>query len=117
MNCHITVVGFFSFFNSRYVPEQYRVLYVNGITVIWDIFLSYIKHRHLILHIHIRINYYRRPLILIRRNNGITLFFGFCLFFSHRNYIFIFKWQQNKRKRSKKVLFSLMAQPLPPPPS
>jgi len=37
------------FINFRYVPEQYRVLYVNGITVIWDIFLSYIKHREVLI--------------------------------------------------------------------
>ena len=30
--------------------------------------------------------------------------------------IFILKWQQNKKKFQKKVLFSLMARPLPPPP-
>ena len=29
--------------------------------------------------------------------------------------MFIFKWQQNKKKVSEKVLFSLMARPLPPP--
>jgi hypothetical protein len=26
------------------VPAQFRVLYVNLVTVVWDIFLSYIKH-------------------------------------------------------------------------
>ncbi|XP_037088653.1 mpv17-like protein 2 [Pollicipes pollicipes] len=31
--------------NFRYVPEPYRVLYVNVVTVVWDVFLSYIKHR------------------------------------------------------------------------
>jgi len=31
--------------NFALVPTQYRVLYVNGVTVVWDIFLSYIKHR------------------------------------------------------------------------
>jgi len=31
--------------NFLYVPAQYRVLYVNGVTVLWDIFLSYIKHK------------------------------------------------------------------------
>ncbi|KAL7640809.1 UNVERIFIED_CONTAM: hypothetical protein RMT77_009094 [Armadillidium vulgare] len=30
--------------NFYYVPTQYRVLYVNMITIIWDIFLSYMKH-------------------------------------------------------------------------
>jgi Mpv17 / PMP22 family len=27
------------------VPAQFRVLYVNLVTVVWDIFLSYIKHQ------------------------------------------------------------------------
>jgi len=31
--------------NFLYVPTQYRVLYVNGVTVLWDVFLSYIKHK------------------------------------------------------------------------
>jgi len=31
--------------NFALVPAQYRVLYVNAVTVVWDIFLSYIKHR------------------------------------------------------------------------
>jgi len=31
--------------NFLLVPTQFRVLYVNGITVLWDIFLSYIKHK------------------------------------------------------------------------
>jgi len=33
------------FINFSLVPGQYRVLYVNVVTVIWDIFLSFIKHR------------------------------------------------------------------------
>ena len=32
------------YINFRWVPQAYRVLYVNVVTVIWDIFLSYIKH-------------------------------------------------------------------------
>ena len=31
--------------NFTYVPERYRVLYVNVVTVVWDVFLSYSKHR------------------------------------------------------------------------
>jgi len=31
--------------NFLFVPAQFRVLYVNCVTVLWDIFLSYIKHR------------------------------------------------------------------------
>lgn len=31
--------------NFAIVPSQYRVLYVNGVTVLWDVFLSYIKHK------------------------------------------------------------------------
>jgi len=30
--------------NFHYVPATYRVLYVNGATVVWDVFLSYMKH-------------------------------------------------------------------------
>lgn len=31
--------------NFMYVPDRYRVMYVNVVTVLWDVFLSYIKHR------------------------------------------------------------------------
>lgn len=31
--------------NFLLVPQQFRVLYVNCVTVLWDIFLSYMKHR------------------------------------------------------------------------
>ncbi len=30
--------------NFMYVPGRFRVMYINGITVFWDIFLSYMKH-------------------------------------------------------------------------
>ncbi|XP_047735519.1 mpv17-like protein 2 isoform X3 [Hyalella azteca] len=30
--------------NFLYVPTQYRVLYVNAVTVLWDVFLSHMKH-------------------------------------------------------------------------
>jgi len=30
--------------NFRYIPQSFRVFYVNVVAVIWDIFLSYIKH-------------------------------------------------------------------------
>ncbi len=32
------------YINFTWVPQAYRVLYVNVVTVIWDIFLSKIKH-------------------------------------------------------------------------
>jgi len=32
------------YINFRYIPQSFRVFYVNVVTVIWDIFLSYIKH-------------------------------------------------------------------------
>ena len=32
------------YINFKYIPQSARVLYVNIITVLWDIFLSYIKH-------------------------------------------------------------------------
>lgn len=31
--------------NFYYVPGQYRVLYINFVTVIWDVFLSFMKHK------------------------------------------------------------------------
>lgn len=31
--------------NFLLIPAQYRVLYVNCVTVVWDIFLSYMKHK------------------------------------------------------------------------
>jgi len=31
--------------NFALVPAQYRVFYVNCVTVLWDVFLSYIKHK------------------------------------------------------------------------
>jgi protein Mpv17 len=31
--------------NFLFVPPKFRVLYVNFVTVLWDIFLSHIKHR------------------------------------------------------------------------
>jgi len=30
--------------NFMFVPAEYRVLYVNAVTVLWDVFLSYMKH-------------------------------------------------------------------------
>ena len=33
--------------NFTLVPQPFRVLYVNCVTVVWDVFLSYIKHRDL----------------------------------------------------------------------
>ncbi|XP_065223062.1 mpv17-like protein 2 [Planococcus citri] len=32
--------------NFTYVPPQFRVMYVSGITVVYSAFLSYMKHKH-----------------------------------------------------------------------
>jgi len=32
------------YINFALIPPAFRVLYVNVVTVIWDVFLSYIKH-------------------------------------------------------------------------
>ncbi|XP_071444955.1 mpv17-like protein 2 isoform X2 [Hetaerina americana] len=32
------------FINFVWIPTTYRVIYVNAATVVWDVFLSYIKH-------------------------------------------------------------------------
>jgi len=32
------------FINFYLIPNKYRVLYVNSVTVIWNVFLSYMKH-------------------------------------------------------------------------
>ena len=45
------------YLNFRYIPQSFRVLYVNTVTVVWDVFLSYIKH-----HVRSRITcHYSRP--------------------------------------------------------
>lgn len=31
--------------NFALVPAKYRVLYVNFVTVLWDVFLSHMKHK------------------------------------------------------------------------
>ncbi|KAK5645139.1 hypothetical protein RI129_006439 [Pyrocoelia pectoralis] len=33
------------FINFYYLPVKYQVLYINGITMLYNVFLSYIKHR------------------------------------------------------------------------
>lgn len=32
------------YINFRYIPQSFRVFYVNVVTIIWDVFLSYVKH-------------------------------------------------------------------------
>jgi protein Mpv17 len=38
------------YLNFMFVPAHLRVLYVNVVTVLWDVFLSYIKHYDQISH-------------------------------------------------------------------
>lgn len=33
--------------NFKFVPAPYRVMYVNGITMLYDVWLSYAKHNQL----------------------------------------------------------------------
>lgn len=33
------------FVNFYYVPAQYQVIYINAITTLYNVFLSYIKHK------------------------------------------------------------------------
>ncbi|XP_018335606.1 mpv17-like protein 2 [Agrilus planipennis] len=36
------------FINFLYVPVKYQVLYINGVTTLYNVFLSYIKHREMV---------------------------------------------------------------------
>lgn len=38
---------FVQFINFKYVPAPYRVMYVNAITMIYNVWLSYVKHNDL----------------------------------------------------------------------
>lgn len=37
------------FINFYYVPVKYQVVYINAVTMLYNVFLSYIKHRELAL--------------------------------------------------------------------
>ena len=55
------------YINFTLVPPALRVLYVNVVTVIWDVFLSYIKHYVSFLYFAIFCQIYKKFYILICR--------------------------------------------------